>query len=215
MDIIPQTVNTSENDKANPPPIAGVALASSGPQTNRRELDFYPTPPDVTHALMLFLPLPASRIYEPACGDGAMSRVIEAYGHTVISSDLRHTSYGTGGVDYLASPAPVCDAIITNPPFASSEAFIRKALTECPIVAMLLKSQFWHAQKRYALFADNPPAYILPLTWRPDFLNGERGGAPTMECLWTVWIRGTASAKYIPLVRPSIKTAGPPRSLPC
>jgi hypothetical protein len=51
---------------------------------------------------------------------------------------------------------------------------------------MLLKSQYWHAAKRHQLFNTHTPAYILPLTWRPDFMFGERGGAPTMDVLWTV-----------------------------
>jgi hypothetical protein len=44
----------------------------------RRELDFYPTPPEVTHSLMGFLGLSKDIIiYEPACGDGAMVDVLE------------------------------------------------------------------------------------------------------------------------------------------
>ena len=150
-------------------------LANGGPKEKRRELDYYPTPPDVTKALLIFLALAPCTILEPACGDGAMSRVLEAAGHTVISSDIRHTGFGQGGLDFLAEEPRHSDAIITNPPFAESERFIRKAITESPLVAMLLKSQYWHAQKRAALFAEHPPAWILSLTWRPDFLAGERG----------------------------------------
>lgn len=179
------------------------ALANGGDKANRRALDFYPTPANVTQALLLFLAIQPCTIWEPACGDGAMSRVLEAAGHTVISTDLRQTGYGEGGIDYLTAPTRSTDAIITNPPFAASEDFIRKALADAPLVAMLLKSQYWHAQKRHRLFNEHPPAWILPLTWRPDFLNGERGGAPTMDCLWTVWIRGQTATRFEPLPRPS------------
>ena len=75
----------------------GANLANGASNIKRRELDFYPTPPAVTHALMQYLKLPACRIWEPACGNGAMSNVIAEYGHTVISSDLRETGYGEGG----------------------------------------------------------------------------------------------------------------------
>jgi hypothetical protein len=34
---------------------------------------------------------------------------------------------------------------------------------------------------------------------------GERGGAPTMDVLWTVWIEGQRTAKYQPLERPGKK----------
>ena len=39
-------------------------------------------------------------------------------------------------------------------------------------------------KKRIDLFNSNPPAFVLPLSWRPDFGGG---GAPTMDVLWTVW----------------------------
>jgi len=68
---------------------------------DRRKLDFYPTPPDVTHALMQFLNLPRSKIWECACGEGHMAKVIEEYGHKVIATDIRHTGYGIGGRDFL------------------------------------------------------------------------------------------------------------------
>jgi hypothetical protein len=178
------------------------ALANGGDATNRRALDFYPTPPDVTRSLLGFLALQPCTIWEPACGDGAMARVLAGDGHTVLSTDIRHTGFGQGDVDFLTASPLECDAVITNPPFAASEQFIRKALATAPLVAMLLKSQYWHAQKRHALFTEHPPAWVLPLTWRPDFLDGERGGSPTMDCIWTVWQRGDRDTKYRPLAKP-------------
>ena len=173
----------------------GVALTNAS-NKKRRELDFYPTPPDATHALMQFLQLcPSISVYECACGDGAMANVIKTYGHHVIASDLRDTGYGTPNVDFLKSSVKA-GAIITNPPFNISEAFILHALTLSPVVAMLMKSQYWHAAKRTALFAEYPPAWVLPLNWRPDFMNGERGGSPTMDVAWTVWIKGNTDTRY-------------------
>lgn len=172
-----------------------VQLTGGGDKSKRRELDFYPTPPDVTHALMRFLNRPLGVVWEPACGDGAMANVIADYGNTVISTDIRESGFGGGGFDFLLE-SRVCDAVITNPPFNVSEEFIRHALTQAPIVAMVLKSQYWHAKKRINLFKESPPAWVLPLTWRPDFMGGERGGAPTMEVHWTVWIRGDEDTKY-------------------
>lgn len=178
-----------------------IQLTGGGSKENRRELDFYPTPPDVTIALMDFLHLAPCIVWECACGDGAMADVIEKYGHAVVRTDLRT------GKDYLKTKGKA-DAIITNPPFNLSAEFIEKALGEAEIVAMVLKSQYWHAKKRLDLFRRNPPAYILPLTWRPDFLNGERGGSPTMEVQWTVWINGNTECKYVPLCKPE-KTVQP------
>lgn len=129
-----------------------------------------------------------------------MSEVL-AQTNTVISSDIRNTGYGIPNIDFLDDKFSYTneeiDGIITNPPFNISEDFIRKACSmDLNIVAFLLKSQYWHAAKRKKLFEQYPPSYILALTWRPDFLSGERGGAPTMECIWTVWLRNDSNTKY-------------------
>jgi hypothetical protein len=166
---------------------------------NRRELDFYPTPKAVTIALMKFLNLKPCTIWEPACGNLAMSNIFKQFGHSVIETDI------ITGVDYLTTER-TADAIMTNPPFNLSHLFIEKAVKEAEVVAMLLKSQYWHAKKRLTLFEANPPAYVLPLTWRPDFLEHERSdgkkGAPTMEVAWSVWIKGITETKYKPLAHP-------------
>jgi hypothetical protein len=185
----------------------GVTLTNDSAD-KRRELDFYPTPPEVTIALMRHLDyLPKMKIWEPACGAGSMSEVIKTFGHKVKSSDLGVTGYGVGGIDFLQTTLE-CDAIITNPPFNLSEQFILHALGQADIVAMVLKSQYWHAAKRLKLFTQHPPAWVLPLTWRPDFLFDQRQPGdkvnPTMEVGWTVWIKGDESAKYLPLTKPKI-----------
>ena len=56
---------------------------------------YHPTPPYGTRALLAFERF-ESVICEPACGDGAMSRILEAAGHTVIG-----TGFGRGGHDFL------------------------------------------------------------------------------------------------------------------
>src|SRR5271168_1273626 len=55
--------------------------------------DFFPTPAWATYALIdneCFF----GDIWESACGDGAMSRVLETTGRTVISTDLYNRGYG-------------------------------------------------------------------------------------------------------------------------
>lgn len=105
--------------------------------------------------------------------------------------------------DFLSFPGHAASAIVTNPPFKLAAEFIRRAHElKTPVVAMLLKSQYWHAQSRAALFEEFPPSHVLALTWRPDFCFGQRGGAPTMECLWTVWTEGDTETKYRILRKP-------------
>lgn len=189
-------------------------LTTGGASDKRRELDFYPTPKNVTIALMNFFGfITPLKIWEPACGTGSMSNVLKFYGHEVYSSDKSDYGYGVTNADFLThNPNNKFDAIITNPPFRQSVEFIKKSLQEAPIVAMLLKTQYWHARNKYNLFNDHPPAYILPLTWRPDFLEherkvGEKNGSPTMDVAWTVWIKGETETKYKPLLKPIQSTA--------
>lgn len=167
----------------------------------RKKSDFYPTPWEVTQALLNFLELrPGTRIWEPACGDGKMVDVLMRNGMAVAFSDI------SMGVDFLTADLPSggVEWIITNPPFSLAEQFIRRAYEHGLPFAMLVKSQYWHACKRYFLFYECKPTYILPLTWRPDFLFKERGGgAPLMDVMWCVWIRKSGKTEYIPLLKPN------------
>lgn len=170
----------------------------------RKEGDFYPTPPDTTQALLNFLNISKTqKIWECACGEGHMSQAIENNGYIVESTDLMEQCYGSGGIDFLQTSECIGDWIITNPPFKLAESFIRKAFAYGVPFAMLLKSQYWHSKGRYSLFNTIKPSYILPLTWRPDFLFKTRGsGSPLMDCMWCVWDNNNQITQYIPLQRP-------------
>lgn len=182
-------------------------IAGGNSAIGRRESDFYPTPPEVTVALLDFLHLPENTvIWEPAAGEGDMLETIRACGYG--------ESFGTDiseGFDFLSPDIfkrlfVGFDWIITNPPFALAEEFIRKAASLGKPFAFLVKSQFWHAKRRLSLFDEFPPSYILPLTWRPDFFfKDDHGGSPLMDVMWCVWlmppIKGTQTV-YRPLERP-------------
>lgn len=170
------------------------AIVQSMSVWERKPADFYPTPHDVTVALDRFLIRrglirPGERILEPACGDGQMAAVLDHAGYAVTASDLREGGYGLQGIDFLAADwgQGQYDWLITNPPFNLSVEFILKALSICPNVAMLLKSQYWHAATRLPLFDQVVPNFNLPLTWRPAFLAAERGKSPLMDVSWVVW----------------------------
>ena len=92
------------------------------------------------------------------------------------------------------------DWIITNPPFSLAEKFIERAWEFKKPFALLLKSQYWHAARRYDLFERCTPSAIFPLTWRPDFLG--EGGSPLMDVMWVVWKFGPDEPifpAYIPI----------------
>jgi hypothetical protein len=152
----------------------------------RAEDDFYATPHECVTALLPHIEDFPQIIWEPACGDGSISRILLANDRYVISSDIVNRGYPhTRELDFLAPYcAPYGDTIVTNPPYKHAEAFIRKAFElRCTHIAMLLKSNFWHA-RRGGLFEQHPPSQVLPLAWRPDFTGA---GSPFLDVVWTVW----------------------------
>lgn len=177
-------------------------IVGANSQNGRHKNDFYPTPPDVTVALLDFLQIPkGGKIWEPACGQNHMVKVMRDRGYDVIGTDIQ------GGVDFLTADLPEgVDWIITNPPFNVSQEFIERCIEHHKPFALLLKSQYWHAAKRANLFMRYPPSYILPLTWRPDF-TGE--GASLMDMMWCVWdFKGLSFSLYKPLKRPRMERRG-------
>lgn len=152
----------------------------------RAENDFYPTPPEATQALLPAIADFPGTVWEPACGDGAIARELEAGGFRVISTDLVDRGYGQGGVDFLTTNERRADALVTNPPFGTlASRFVDHALDlEIPYIAMLFNVNFWHAKVRNRMFNRRRPSAILPLTWRLDFTGS---GRPYFNCIWTVW----------------------------
>ena len=97
--------------------------------TSRKSPDWWITPREATEALCereIF----RGTIWEPACGDGAISKVLKSQGYAVRSSDLHRYGYGRSEVDFLRTrvlPAGV-ECIVTNPPFHSWTKFAQHAL---------------------------------------------------------------------------------------
>ena len=178
------------------------ALKIIGAHGKRRDNDFYPTPPECTIVLLNFLEerfliRKSDVIWEPACGSFAMVDVMKQRGYHVIGTDIEQ------GQDYLTFDLKEKhDWIITNPPFCLAKEFIERSTEKNRPFAMLLKSQYWHSAKRRRLFLENQPAYILPLTWRPDF-SGK--GASMMDMIWCVWVGKSNTTQYIPLEKPNNK----------
>jgi len=181
-----------------------LGAAMAGGHGKRREHDFYPTPEECTRALLeaeggrLNAMLP---VWEPACGDGAICKVLEAQGYRTVATDLIKRGYGKHDINFLDQNEAMAPQIVTNPPFVLAAEFIAKGIElGVPYMAMLVKSQYWHAARRLPLFESHAPAVVYPLTWRPDF---DGRGSPTMDCSWIVWLGKPACVtEYRPLPRP-------------
>jgi hypothetical protein len=181
---------------------------------DRRPDDFYATPGEGTQALVDFL-IAREHIHrgdlvlEPASGEGHIALVLTVNGFQVVASDLRDDVYGIAGQDYLGRDPDgeedrQYDAVLTNPPFMHALSFIRVALSEAPLVCMLLKMDYWNAAERADFFEANRPTYILPLCFRLAFAKEERGNSPFMNCMWCVWIHGDYRGEVHLLKRPEV-----------
>lgn len=168
-----------------------------GTSAGRPDDDFYPTPPEATEALLAHETFTGT-IWEPACGDGAISRVLEAHGHTVRSTDLNYRGYGIGDRNFLDEfPAYNEDAnvanIITNPPFKLAEEFIWKSLEMTTgKVAMLCKLQFLEGGKRKLMFESTPLKKVYVFSKRLSMTrNGEKmKNSGMIAFAWFVWEHG-------------------------
>ena len=106
--------------------------------------DLYETAPVAVRALLDAEWLP-SRIWEPACGPGAIVHELRLSGRTVVASDIiDHGCPGQTVADFLrttVAPRGV-DCIVTNPPYRFAAEFVEHGLALCPRVVMLLRLAF-------------------------------------------------------------------------
>lgn len=188
----------------------GTLIGGVSADNKRHQSDFYETPAECTEALIDYLGADRLRLYgsvwEPACGDGAMTDVFSRHGIPWDGGDIRKTKITLGGTDFLEQhKAPEGTGyIITNPPFSLAYEFIEHARAFGIPFAMILKSSFWNVKKNKRLFEETRPSTVLPFTWRPA-MAPERGRSPTMEFMWTLWGRSpSATCLFKPLGKPSI-----------
>ncbi len=140
--------------------LRGQAKASAGgkwakgiaPDPEKREKDdFYPTPPHAVEDLLAREKFEGP-IWEPPCGEGHISKVLEKAGYEVLSTDLIDRGYGTGGVDFLLDVQPRARSIITNAPFKMANDFVERAVLFVPKSAFLFRLAFLEGQERGPLF---------------------------------------------------------------
>lgn len=140
----------------------GKAYTNRKPVSERPESDFYPTPGFLVEKLLKsceftdyidtlkYIYYSNTRkpcILEPACGDGAITKVLQKHLDfcDIISHDIR-----TDGVDFLTyKPEKRIDIIITNPPFSLFDDFVKKAKEIAPVVVFIGKMNFFGAYNRH------------------------------------------------------------------
>ncbi len=169
--------------------------------------DFFPTPRWATHALIDNEKF-SGDIWECACGDGAMSRVLEEASRRVYSSDLYERGYGEGGKDFLASTRKA-DNIVTNPPFNSAEGFVRAGVKHSRNkFALLLRLAFLEgANRAKTIFAESPPARVWVFSERITFYPSgvSPKGSGTTAYAWFVWDKNAPTRTELKWFKPGYK----------
>lgn len=171
----------------------------------RAEHDYYATEPRAVELLM-GLEKFSHMIWEPACGEGHISKVLKSHGYDVRESDIVDrmgnevldflTVPSGGGEDLFQQEKPYTweGDIVSNPPYVYAAEFVTKALEIIPVghkVAMFLKLTFLESATRRELFKKYPPIRVWVASKRLRCLpNGEDKGGALIAYCWYIWEKG-------------------------
>ncbi len=161
----------------------------------RRKNDFYPTPKELTQALVHHSGWKSEHklaFYEPCNGDGAISNILSTLG-TITTADI----------DLIKDPMYILDArkewphygnecydwVVTNPPFNCAYEIVSNLLNHRDNIlkgfALLLRLSFLEPTNERADFLRYcPPSDIIVLP-RASFTGD--GKTDSVTCAWMVW----------------------------
>ena len=143
---------------------------------DRIENDFYPTPAIATLKLLEKEKFEGD-IWECACGDGAISKILTSKGYLVFNSDIVDRGFNDETVDFLNTDRKIKN-IITNPPFKLSLEFALHGLESVSNKLVLFqKLVFLEGIKRKKeLFSLNKLKNIYVISNRLKFKGYKTGG---------------------------------------
>ena len=182
-------------------------VGSSRRNGGRAENDFYPTPPEATQALLDREKF-EGMIWEPACGNGALSKVLSDNGYDVFSSDLIDRGFGFTPSDFLKEER-IAPNIVTNPPFNLALEFVEHAKRRSEKkIAFFLKTAFLEGAKRQKMFIDDrfPLKKVYQFSRRVNLYKGSETrdkskiSSGMIAFAWFVWDKehkGPATINWI------------------
>lgn len=192
----------------------GVGAVMNSRLPTADKLDFFPTPPWATRALIEHVIGLAgggnlSSVWEPACGAGHMARPLAECFDRVEASDVADRGYGRVA-DFLwpdSNPSLPVDWIITNPPFALAEEFVLRAVRVARVgVAMLARTNFFESEGRYrSIFGPNGRrlAIYAPFAERVPMVKGrvDPKASTATAYAWFVWEVSELQSLNPPIVK--------------
>ena len=173
-----------------------LSLSGISKTAEREPNDYYATDPRAMECLLSY-EIFNNNIWEPACGEGNLSKVLKAHGYNVYSTDLIDRGYQDKQLDFLNGDYEFNGDIITNPPFKYTNEFILKSLESIPMgnkVAMYLKINYLSGKKRYKeIYSKFPPYRVYVFTGRyacskNNTPEGFKNGG--MDFVWMIWEKG-------------------------
>lgn len=160
----------------------------------REENDYYATEPKAVE-LLLEKEKFSSGVLEPACGEGHISKVLQAHGYIVYSYDKVYRGFGMQ-MDFFDRDNWFGD-IITNPPYKLALPFVKHALDiigNGDKVAMFLRVLFLEGKERGRFFKEYPPKKVYVASGRllcaknGDFEKYRKTNAQAYA--WFIWEKG-------------------------
>ena len=173
-------------------------IGASNHSVNDRDADdYYATDPKALEALLQFEVF-HDNVWEPACGGGHLSRVLEDCGHCVRNSDIvDRMGGGVEILDFIEGDIDIWDGdIVTNPPYSFAQEFVEKSLatiTDGCKVAMFLKLTFLEGKKRKEMFAKYPPKRVYVFSHRVTCAKGGDFASTKSSAVayaWFIWEKG-------------------------
>ena len=159
---------------------------------DREVLDFYATDKRATKELLIRENF-RETIYEPACGQGHIGKVLVEHGYRVKAEDICYRGYGSKReVDFFTVKENTLD-IVTNPPYFCADKFLKHALEiSAPKVkiAMLFRLAFLEGQKRYELFKKYPIKKVYVFSKRLNCAKNaefEKYKSNAIAFAWFIW----------------------------
>ena len=153
---------------------------------NREILDFYATDKRAIEELLNREKFKTT-VYEPACGQGHIGKVLKEYGYKVKATDICYRGYGQEReVDFFTVKENTLD-IVTNPPYFCADKFIKHALEISKSgtkIAMLFRLAFLEGQERVYVFSKR-----LNCAKNAEF---EKYKSSAIAFSWFVWEVGYA-----------------------
>jgi hypothetical protein len=191
------------------PPVTAVMASRRSAASS---LDFFPTPPWATRALIEELLFPEGlmafnfrkelypeMVWDPACGAGHMAIPLAEYFEEVLATDVH--DWGFGDVRNLDFTMVARDTlkrrpawVIGNPPFVLAERFVDRALDiAVEGVAMLLRLNWLEGGERYELIfgSDRRPTFVCPFAERVPMIEGvyDPEASSATAYAWYIWDR--------------------------